>query len=548
MIRHAATLLFGLVALAGIYVLLLNLPHLMGGWFGLLGVLVLAVMPGYLNFPWLVAISGIAIFGIYRKLPGLTVAPLLFFAAWYCASVWNRHEFARDLDQSLASRPVPAELRSTRTLTIVGPGQPCCGSITLLVDHTIDSFVHAQTDKQGRVAAIHATQLAATKDCDADELLRSSQLRSSGRTNQCLKTTILAAIPDGLVIRTQPAEPLLGDGCCNSGTISIRQDGDERVAATWRYGRQTVLSYLPFLGNNPHPTPLWTYASVGPRQSIQVGGPAFSGEDLAAAVYGIDWKAPLKFVETSNVELSQRAQQLALTKNPFPALDIALQVQGSGYVDDELIGVAARFVQCCDDQKLYKFWARLNRDEKRKFVEDIIALISNPISDGSDHTQARFQIRMHREELTAYMPQAEAIFATRRDLQIWQYEMALRLAHDDQLRLGSENYLSEQQRRFRLVQDDASDAFTRRAIAFKRVYFFRRDEEREFFAHQLDRVPDKLLHDYLTAAGWNRNPDEKSVTTATSLLRQLAAVRIAAVPDEKLRRDLQEWFREFAGR
>jgi hypothetical protein len=101
--------------------------------------------------------------------------------------------------------------------------------------------------------------------------------------------------------------------------------------------------------------------------------------------------------------------------------------------------------------------------------------------------------------------------------------------------------VDEQRRRFHVIRDDASDAFVSRVLAFKRVYLNRNDEEREFLALQLDRVPDARLEQFLRAAGWNS--PHPVLTPMTRVLRERAAVRIAAVKDNKLRRELQDRFR-----
>ena len=62
-------------------------------------------------------------------------------------------------------------------------------------------------------------------------------------------------------------------------------------------------------------------------------------------------------------------------------------------------------------------------------------------------------------------------------------------------------------------------------------------------ADQLDRVPDAMLEQFLIATGWHRSPHEPNATATTRMLRERAAARIAAVKDNKLRRDLQERFR-----
>jgi hypothetical protein len=374
-------------------------------------------------------------------------------------------------------------------------------------------------------------QLAEAKHCDANELLQSAPLQHSGRTDQCLKKTTLESIPDGVVVRMQLMKPTFaGHGCCNVGTINVRQDGKERVAAAWRYGQQTVLSYLPLFKINFPATPLWRYAGAGPYQLVEIGGPAFSPQDLAAAIYGIDWAAPPKLAQVGNAELSQRAKQLAQANNSLAALDIALQAQGNGYVDDVLIGVVSRLINSPHEQQLYRFWSRLDSNNKRKFIEDVIVRISDSTADGGDYSQARVQIQMRREQLTAYMPQAEAIFSERRDLRPWQYEMALRLAMNDPFGIRNDGYRDEQRRRFESLRDDMSEAFARRAIAFKRVYFPPNDEQRAFFAQHLDRVPDALLEEFMRQVGL-RNAGEFS---------QSIRERINAVRDERLKRNLQQ--------
>jgi len=535
MIRHVASFVLGLIVLAGVYALLANLPSLFGEGIGLVVVWAQILNPKLLPTIWFAALVGMMILGIFRKFWGLTAAPFVFFAAWYCVSVWTRYELGRNIDPSLSDRPIPVELRTVRTLTLVldypAGGERCCGSTALLADRIIDRYVHAQTDQRGNVVAIRSTQLAEAKDCTANELAQSGLLQRAGRTDQCLKTTTLEAIPDGVVIRMQLMKPTYAShGCCNIGTINVRQDGQERIAATWRYGQQIVLSYWPLFNINFPATSLWRYASVGPHQLVEIGGPAFSPTDLAAAIYGIDWAAPPKLAHVGNAELSQRAKQLAQARKSDAALNIMLQAQSNGYVDDVLIGVASQLINSSYDQQLYKFWYGLDSNNKHKFIEDVITRISDPTAGGGDYSQARVQIQMRREQLTTYMPQAEAIFANRRDLRPWQYEMALRLAMNDPLGFRTDGYRDEQRRRFDYLRDDTTEAFARRAIAFKRVYFPPNDEERAFFAQHLDRVPDTLLEEFIRQVGLR----------GASGFSQSIRERINAVRDEKLKRDLQQ--------
>jgi hypothetical protein len=376
-------------------------------------------------------------------------------------------------------------------------------------------------------------------------------LHRAGRIDECLKTTAIDAIPDGLVIRMQvrPYYPMVG--CCTVGTVNVRQNGEERIAATWRSGRQVVLSYAPLFGipNVPDATlSLWEGFAGGPSQMVWIGAPAFTGEDLVAAAYGIDWAAPPKTADVSTAELIRRAVEIARGPTRAAALEIAMRVQGKGVVDDDVLGVVSSFIEMSSlgsdtfDQ-INKFWFKLNPDQQRRFIDLVMARMQDP-TVGFDYNRVELPFHWGHGKFSDIDDQAVRIFTDRRDLKAWQYELALRLAKNNLLPIKSEEYAAEQRKRFRSVQDDTSDAFIRRALAFQRVYFVPNDEQREFFAQQLDRVPDAMLDQFLTAAGWHRNSqDEATLTAATRLLRERAAVRIAAVQDETLRRELQERFR-----
>jgi hypothetical protein len=476
----------------------------------------------------------------------------LFFAIWFGAALANRYKIADETDPALAVRAVPTELRDIRTVTLVTRAtRGCCGHVSLLANGLVDRYVHAYDDENGHIGPIRLTQLAAAKDCTSDELRQSELLQRAGRIDECLKTTTIDAIPDGLVIRMQerPYYPMVG--CCTVGTINIRQNGEERAAATWRSGRQIVLSFVPLFGmpNAPDPTlSLWDWFAGGPFQMIWIGGPTFTGEDLAAAAYGIDWDAPPKTADVSTAELIRRAVEISRGPTRAAALDIALTVQGKGVVDDDVLGVVSSFIEMASIgmnayQQIEKFWFKLDPDQQRKFIELVMARMQDP-TVGFDYNHAQFPFHWAPEKFPGVADQALRIFEDRRDLKIWQYELALRLAKSGQIPFKSAQYFAEQHQRFRSIQDDTSDAFVSRAIAFSRVYSPSNDGQREYFARQLDRVPDALLEQFLAAAGWHRHSeDEATPTAATRLLRERAAVRIEAVRDDMLRRDLQERFR-----
>lgn len=547
MIRRILTLLLGLAILAGVYWVLASLPFR-----AIALAYLLLVITGSLNFVWVAVVIGMMAFGAIRKHPGLVAAPPLFFAIWFGVALTNRYKVAGETDAALAVRTVPTELRDIRTITVVTRGtRGCCGQITLLANGLVDRYVHAYDDEEGHIGPISLTRLAAAKDCTSDELRQSEPLHRAGRIGECLKKTTIDAIPDGLVVRMQvrPYYPMVG--CCTVGTINIRQNGEERIAATWRSGRQTVLSYVPLFGmpNAPDPTlSLWDGFAGGPFQMIWIGGPTFTGEDLAAAAYGIDWAAPPKTADVSTAELIRRAVETSRGPTRAAALDIALTVQGKGVVDDDVLGVMSSFIEMASIssdayRQIEKFWFKLDPDQQRKFIELVMARMQDP-TVGFDYNHAQFPLHWAPEKFPGVADQALRIFEDRRDLKTWQYELALRLAKNGQIPFQSTEYVAEQRQRFRSIQDDTSDAFVSRAIAFRRVYLLKNDEQREFFAQQLDRVSDAALEQFLIAAGWHRNgQDEATPTAATRLLRERAAVRIAAVQDQTLRRRLQELFR-----
>jgi hypothetical protein len=549
MIRHLLALLIGLAILAGTYWTLAALPFPV-----LFFAFLMSMATGALNLLWMAVVMGMMIAGAVWSRPGLIAAPPLFFAIWFGASYANRYQIAAETDPSLANRAVPAGLKEVRTVTLVSPHTAsCCGQVALLADGLIDRYVHVRDDGQGPIGPINLTRLAAATDCTIDELRRSDLLQRTGRTNECLKTTAIDLIPDGLVIRMQakPYYPMVG--CCTVGTINVRQNGEERAVATWHWGRRTVLSFFPLFGfpNAPDPTlSLWDAFPGGPAHMVWIGGRAFTGEDLVAAAYGIDWAAPLKIADVSTAELIRRAVETARGPNRFAALDIALTVQGKGVVDDDILGVVSSFVETLSTgspsyEKIQKFWYKLELDQQRRFIELVLTRIQDP-TVGFDYNHAEFPMVWKPEEFPGVADRALRIFEDRHDLRTWQYEQALRLARSGRLLSTSAEYLAEHRQRFRLIREDTSAAFVSRAVALKRVYLLRDDEQREFFAQQLDRVPDAKLTEYLFAAGWHRNNrDEPTLTAATRQLRERTAVRIAAIKDEKLRRELQDRFRDY---
>jgi hypothetical protein len=310
-----------------------------------------------------------------------------------------------------------------------------------------------------------------------------------------------------------------------------------------------VLSYLPVFASVGlgEPSPLWAAGRGGPGQFVEIGGPAFRQEDLAAAIYGIDWRAPVQAAPVDPAELVRRAVQLTKQERyaeRLPALDIALMAQKAGFVNEELLRAVAAFVEygsmnTTAYQQVTQFYYRLQDDDKLAFIEIVMARIDNPARGDDFSTSLTFAVPAAARQ--RILRHAETIFAERRDLKKWQYELALRMARDTRLTRRSDE-ITQQRRFFLLLVNDDTDAFPLRAIAFKRVYQRKTDEERAAFTKRLDRVPDAQLDEYIRETGWHRGIDERSTSETTYAFRRSALARIAAVADERLRKELREHY------
>lgn len=536
--RHTLEAVVGTIVIAAVFFGLASLP---------LPIMAIAyIFPaivGGFNVILFVVVAVMLLLAARWRRPGIALAPFLFAALWFSAAVTQRREIEAREDPKLAERPVPAELRGIRTLIIESQGtQVCCGLTTLLAEGLIDLYVHVDHDYDHKVLrSITAYRLGRAHECSAEDRERSILLTRAGRTDECIRSQTIDAIPDGVVVRMHAfAAAYAAMGCCNRGTISVRSGGTETLRATWYYGRRAVMSYLPLFGDHGwgQTVALWSSGPGGPAQFVDVGGPPFHHEELAAAVYGIDWRAPVKPAVTNAPELVRRAMalvQLPRWGDRLPALDIALKVQEQGFVNDDLLAVVAALVHGAGQgldttTEIMRFWSRLNDDDKRGFIQRVFARMENP-TEGYDFNECVLSFYLPPAKFPGFAESATDIFTKRRDLKPWQYELALRLARPGQ-RLILES-----------LRGDESEAFARRAVAFKRVHLGATDEEREFFSRRLDLVPDLLLKEYLHKTGWHRSPNDKALSEATRDYRQRALVRIAAIRDEQLRRDAQENFR-----
>lgn len=260
-------------------------------------------IPPVLNVMFFGAVAIMLLVAAYWIRPGLVLAPPLFAALWATAAIGQRIYIQVREDPTLADRSIPADLRQVQTLTLEKSGPTttdCCGHVWLLADGLIDRFVHVNREQK----IMTAYRLERGPGCSANagtasDRYLSNMLAQAGRTAQCIRSENVDAIPDGIVIRMHYiGNPLSGPGyplsmgCCNRGTVSLRVHGDESIRATWFFGRRPALSLLTFFGTriaSAATVPLWSTDAGGPIQPVEIGGPPFRPEDLAAAVYGTEW-------------------------------------------------------------------------------------------------------------------------------------------------------------------------------------------------------------------------------------------------------------------
>ena len=499
---------------------------------------------GFFNFILPLIGTVLVIRGMMNNRPGLVAAPFVFLALWIAASVASR-VYVLYSYPGLSSREIPAALRTVRTLTIENASSvECCGNVTLLSEGVIDQLVLA--NKIEGKTRIMSSRLARGSTCTGTDFKASALLAEAGRTDECIQTEEIEAIPDGLVISIDSSSAPVDLGCCTEGIVSQRLNGKQVVAATWHHGIGRALAYLPMFGpGSPGKAGgIWSFGSAEVVQRVQIGGPEFSHRDLAVAIYGIDWRALPAKAQISTAELSRRALSFAQKTDLLerrPALDMALALQKRQATDSQILALVASYIDATylkiEAGKVSQFWQGLSREQKREFLALVLDRLRIP-AQGRDHGLESVFPGDLRADFHEAAEQAERIFAEQSDLKSWQYEFALRMAYDDRLLYGSPEKLSEQQRIFAMLRGGKPADLANRALAFKTVYRISTDEERDFFAGRLDDVPDELLEQYVKKTGWYGSGTGRAVSQAIVDFRNKAIARVARIPDETARKKI----------
>ena len=125
----------------------------------------------------------------------------------------------------------------------------------------------------------------------------------------------------------------------------------------------------------------------------------------------------------------------------------------------------------------------LNDDNKRAFIEHVLARMQDP-AEGTDFDEGSLQLLLQPVKFPGVAMRAGKIFAGRRDLKLWKYELALRFAQE------------AWRPTLDTLRDDHDASFPLRALAWKRVYPGMSDEERELFAQRINLVPERFRQEY----------------------------------------------------
>lgn len=300
--RFVADLVIGLASLTITAAIVFTLgpqnlsPKVVGDGFFYMMTVGLLYYSGFVNV--ILAIVAVVLItrGSAKGRQGFVVAPFMFLALWLGASIATRFH-AQSLSSNIPDQPIPSDLKTIRTLIIEVPIEdrstiPCCGNKTLLADGHLDKLVIVS--QHGGARQVYVYRLASNNQCTKDDRLTSVALGLE-RYDQCIHREVVDTIPDGLVVSmTFHARNPFAYGCCNEGIVSRRSNGEQEVIATWRYGVGKVLSYVPLFGfPAAAPHSIWTFGESATFQTVALGGPSFRPYDLAAAVYGIDWRTPL---------------------------------------------------------------------------------------------------------------------------------------------------------------------------------------------------------------------------------------------------------------
>ena len=471
---------------------------------------------GPVNLLWFAIIATLIFFGLRRNQPAYALAPVVFYVGWYAVSVDMRRDVERLERAGNFAPAVPPGTSSYRTLIIddyngsgINPNVVANGLVDRLVKVTRDNDYK-------EIKSITETTLARDGDCSAQERNRSVDLFKAGRIDECYRARTLKSVPDGLVIAYRYKVGIVhrAIGCCNELQVNRREEGKEEPLFVWRQGYASVLSYFPFYGGpgafmGTVQPGVWD-SSGGPWQIVRYGAPDIERHAAVKAIYGIAPDAPPTTAPAlSPADLMARAETFSRgdpsQRNAVASL--LAQIKARGAVDDRWLRTAATLVGrdsfITRAQELSQLVGDLPQAQRITFADHVLAQLETPITCLDCHgSEVRWWWMRKATDLKRYTDRAEQIFE-RHDLQLWQYEAALRIVDINHALARDAKDQNLRRDLFNSVVADTSVAFSDRAVAFRRVVHPANDAEREAqrdaVATKVDLVTDAMLDQFINA-------------------------------------------------
>jgi hypothetical protein len=536
---HLWRLVASLLFLAGIFWFLLPPAAFV------LAPLMILFGAGPVNFVWFAVIALLVYYGVTRTQPAYALAPVVLYIGWCAASVDMRRDVERIERAGNYAPAVPPGTASYRTL-IIDDFNGSGINPNVLANGLIDRLIKVTRGYDQKEIKSITERLLVREGCTTQERIYSSDLSKAGRVDECYRERKLDAVPDGLVIAYRYKTDIVHGaiGCCNELQVNRREQDNEEPLFVWRQGYARVLAYTPFYGGpgafmGTVQPGIWE-SSGGPWQTVRYGAPDIERYTAVKAIYGIGPNdPPIPAAPISTDDLLARAQALSqgdpVQKNAVASL--LNKVKARGPVDDRWLRIAATLIggdsfltRAQEVNELLRNLPQEQRVTLAGYVMERIAT-SGICSDCPGSESRWFSWMSNAPELKRYTDRAEEIFE-RTDLQLWQYEAALRLININGA-LAKDANKSLRRQLFASIVSDTSAAFSDRAVAFRRVVHpadeTEREAQRDAVAAKIDLTTDAMLDQFISAYWSFKDAQGASPETA----RQIAdlCARIARIAD-----------------
>ena len=519
---------------------------------------------GLLNLVMWAPMIGVFVYGLAKERVALSAAPVVLLALWISASVLTRIVASLGTPSDLFERELPETLGAERTL-IINPGSIHGGSydLSLLANGQVDRIVGSvwASTTSGRTG-ITAMTLERGADCQGDTFHLTRELWAVGRIDECFVHRELDSLPpDGWRLASRLANPPAthAEGhCCWELHFVKRENGIERVVHTWRWGGAQVLSYLPalsFIGTSSNGRDLpsvWGTRWRAPVEPVYLGEPPPRHDEVVAAVYGVEVKAPFLSSDAAPEALLSRAfERLPEAINAYPLRrrlrELVIFTQSQGLTDHRSFEIMATAVgddwhtSAAAGDQLQRFGRGLTPEERARYKDVIIDFIGNESYAESFNGGETGHIPLHREPPARILE----LFRDRPRLGAWQYQTAAQIYLNMRAGDGEDSDTIRDTRRrqlFAIIEADQSDDVGARAAAYCGILRFaeRDDRERLFIANNLWRMTDRQFKSVvLDTCMLGAEPATKS--TINRLVHERAELVRDPQIRERLASNITEW-------